>query len=255
MKYTLLEMVQEILSSMTSDEVNSITDTVESEQVAHAIRQCYYDIVSNSNIPEHYDIFNLLASGDANLPTVMTKPDDIENILWVKYDNQTATDTDINYQPVTWMPLAEYLEYTQAFDVDNSNVETATYTSGAETYTLFYNNDHAPRYFTSFDDNTLFFDSYDSGVDTTLQGSKTQCYGERSQTFSLADNFTPDLDERQFALLLNEAKSLCWLEMKQTAHQKAEQQARRGWRGMQRTKHAIPGQRGYWQDYPDYGRK
>jgi hypothetical protein len=37
-KMTLLEMTQNILSAMNSDEVNSITDTVESLQVAEEIQ-------------------------------------------------------------------------------------------------------------------------------------------------------------------------------------------------------------------------
>ena len=41
MKFTLLEMVQEILSDMDSDEVDSIEDTVEAEQVATIVRSTY----------------------------------------------------------------------------------------------------------------------------------------------------------------------------------------------------------------------
>lgn len=41
MRKTLLEMVQDILSEMDSDEVNSINDTVEAEQVATIIKNCY----------------------------------------------------------------------------------------------------------------------------------------------------------------------------------------------------------------------
>ena len=53
MKYTLLEMTQDILSNMSSDEVNSISDTPESLQVATIIKQKYYDIVSRGDLPEH----------------------------------------------------------------------------------------------------------------------------------------------------------------------------------------------------------
>jgi len=41
MKMTLLEMVQEVLYSIGSDEVNSIADTVESEDVARLIRSTF----------------------------------------------------------------------------------------------------------------------------------------------------------------------------------------------------------------------
>ena len=53
MKYTLLEMTQDILSNMSSDEVNSISDTTESLQVATIIKQKYFDLISRVNRPEH----------------------------------------------------------------------------------------------------------------------------------------------------------------------------------------------------------
>ena len=53
MKYTLLEIVQEILSDMDSDEVNSIDDTVESQQVASIVRSAYMAIMSNRNWHTH----------------------------------------------------------------------------------------------------------------------------------------------------------------------------------------------------------
>ncbi len=45
MKYTLLEIVQEILSDMDSDEVNSIDDTTESEQVATIVKSTYLSMM------------------------------------------------------------------------------------------------------------------------------------------------------------------------------------------------------------------
>ena len=40
-KMTLLAMVQDILNDMDGDEVNSISDTVEAEQVAQIIKTTY----------------------------------------------------------------------------------------------------------------------------------------------------------------------------------------------------------------------
>lgn len=40
-KRTLLDIVQEILNDMDSDEVTSINDTIESLQVANIVRSCY----------------------------------------------------------------------------------------------------------------------------------------------------------------------------------------------------------------------
>ncbi len=52
-------------------------------------------------------------------------------------------------------------------------------------------------------------------MDTTLQTSKTLCYGQIIPTFTLEDSFIPDLDDTQFPLLLNEAKAIAFVELKQ----------------------------------------
>jgi hypothetical protein len=58
MKRTLLEMVQSILSDMDSEDVNSISDTNEAEQIASVIEDTYYNIISARDIPEHQQLLN-----------------------------------------------------------------------------------------------------------------------------------------------------------------------------------------------------
>lgn len=63
-KYTLLDMTQDILSDMNSDEVNSIADTIESMQVAQIIKSTYYNIIDGRDWPHLYQMFQLTPSGD-----------------------------------------------------------------------------------------------------------------------------------------------------------------------------------------------
>ena len=44
MKQTLLQMTQSILSDMDSEAVNSISDTVEAQQIASVIEDTFYNI-------------------------------------------------------------------------------------------------------------------------------------------------------------------------------------------------------------------
>jgi hypothetical protein len=90
-----------------------------------------------------------------------------------------------------------------------------------EEFRVMYRNDLMPRVYTTFDDHTFLFDSYDSTVDTTLQQSKTMCMGVIYPQFLLEDTFTPDLDASQFSLLKNRAKVRAFAELKQTANQEA----------------------------------
>src|SRR5262245_44370522 len=110
MKYTLLDMVQTILSGMSSDEVNSITDNEESIAVARIIRGVYYDIVAAEHMPENFRLFSLEASTDATKPVLMTRPTNANSIQWVKYNKATITDTNPNWIEIKYMPIKKFLD-------------------------------------------------------------------------------------------------------------------------------------------------
>lgn len=255
MKYTLLQLTQAVLSSMDSDEIDSIADTVESQQVTKVIRSVYYDILARANLPEHYSLVSLTTGSSTSQPIIMTLPSTVDNLLWLKYDKHTTTDTDVQYQIVNFLSLEDFMNLMNNLNESDTNVDSFSYTSDTFTHTLIYRTDKAPDYFTTFDDNTIIFDSYDNTVDTVqLQGSKTLGYGKLSITWTESDTFTPDLDEPQFALLLNEAKALAWAELKQASHAKAEVNAKRGWTSLQKSKNAIETPT-FFSRLPNYGRK
>src|SRR5687768_864155 len=110
MKMTLLEIVQEILSSMDSDEVNSIEDTTEAMQVAMVVRRAYLDLRSRLNLPEHFDLFRLTASGDSDLPIIMYRPESVDQLLWLKYDKRLAADDPVDYCDIQYMPPTSFFD-------------------------------------------------------------------------------------------------------------------------------------------------
>lgn len=226
MKYTLLEMVQEVLSSMDSDEVNSISDTVESYQVALLIKGCFYDIATELSLPEHETMFQLNPSTDGDQPVLMTVPSNITRIHWIDYDKREATDTNSNFQRVEYMPLDEFLEMQNGYRNQDSNVEEMTFSSNNESFTMMYATNKQPKYFTTFDDYTLLFDSYDSSIESTLQKHKTQCAGRSIPVFLMEDSFIPDLEAQQFAYFRNRVKTRAFAELKQAANQESAKEAR-----------------------------
>ena len=94
-------------------------------------------------------------------------------------------------------------------------------------------------------------DAYDVGIDSTLQTSKTQCYGKQDPSWTMSDAFIPDLPANAFSLLLNEAKSTCFLVIKQMANNKAEQHSVSQRRRMSQQAWRVAGG----ITYPHYGRK
>lgn len=252
--YTNLDYTQTILSSLDSDEVNSISDTVESLQVANIIKTVYNDMQARMDLPEHKTLFELNASGDTAAPVIMYRPSDVLSIDWVQYDKILSTETDPNYQPVTFMPIGQFLVMTNSQNTDETWIDEVTLAVGSDSVTFKYRNDTAPQYYTTFDDSTIVFDSFDSAVDATLQKNKTRCYGKKDQSFQMTDTFVPFLDRDLSTLLLNEAKVLAFAELKQTQHAVAGQWARRGWVKSQKSQRAIDVQSDF-DRLPNFGRK
>jgi|TARA_R110000796_G_scaffold60619_2_gene140222 hypothetical protein len=248
-KQTLLEITQHILSSMDSDSVNSFAETVESEQVAFVIKDAYFNMINNLDIPEHYGIITLTALGDTSQPTHMLIPDGVRSIQSVKYNVIKSGETRIQYDDLQYREPENFLDSILSRNSTDSNIQTVSITGGK----LFIENNKRPEYYTSFDDQYLVFDSFDSGVDSTLQQSKFMVRGALEPVWTMADSFVPDLDANLFPLFINEAKSLAFVEIKQSSNPKAEQYARRQWTRWANDQSNIK-YRSHMKG-PDYGRR
>jgi hypothetical protein len=278
---TLLDYVQSIMASMSSDEVNSISDSSESLQVAEIIRQTYYNVVTRTHLPEHNQLLQFQPSLNPASPVLMTIPDGITKIRWVKYFNNSITSTsndsgfshglnvDIpdensttsipppGYIDVTVLPVTEFLNIVTAYNPEDSDVGSFTFTDSSNSFpgnfTIYYLNDQQPTYCTVISDYYVLFNSYDNSVDSTLQASKCMAYGQIIPRWSMEDTFVPLIDEAQVPLLLNEAKSLAFYELKQQLHQKAEQENKRQWSSVQQDK-SKSDKPSYFEQFPNFGR-
>jgi hypothetical protein len=247
---------------MDSEEINSINDTVEAQQVVDIIKTTYDDIIARTGPQIFKKPFNLVSLSNPAWPTLMVKPDNVSDIEWIKYDKRLVTETIPNWEHVNFIPFDNFINYAQQNNTDQANVGVMTLPmTGGFSMDVPYTNNRAPSCWTTFDDISILFDSYDSAIDDTLQSIKTLCYGSRNLTFQKLDSFVPELADDQFPLLLNEAKSLAWAELKQTPHAKAEQTARRNWTHVSKErKHVVnPGSfygGGHTRlDGPNFGRK
>ncbi len=248
MKMTLLDMVQDILSEMDSDEVNSISDTIESEQVAQVIKTTYAEMMSNRNWPHLKKLIQLESSTNTSLPTHQKLGVDVKELRLVKYDVRKGNDTKRIYKDVKYIQPEEFLQKTNSRDSDNTDSQLVLDPTGVE---VILKTNKAPEYFTSFDEEVLIFDSYDNTTGQTLITARFQCQGYVMPTWVHSDTAIPDLPSEAFSALLEESKSVCFHTLKQMNNDKAEQKARRQQRWLSQKAWAVADN----ELYPDYGRK
>jgi hypothetical protein len=285
MKLTLLQLTQNILSALNSDEVNSIGDTAEAMQVATCIQTSYLNMQGRYDLPEHNQLMQLNPSDDPTQPVLMYRPDSVNRIEWIKYYNSQdpATNTvgtqfihDLNvdvpgfppnaspsppgYSDIKLLDVKDFIDLVNSFNPNEDDVDTFSLTvninsnNEPNTFNFLYKDSKIPQYCCIVQNYFVIFDSFDSAVDSTLQASKTLCLGWVIPKFVMQDNFIPNLDEAQVPMLLNEAKSLAFLELKNRPHQKAEQEVLRQLSSLSKFK-ALANRPSPFDQLANYGRR
>ena len=205
MKKTLLKLTQDILDAIDGDAVNSISDTVESLQVARLIVNTYYELFASKVNPSAGDLIELQSLADPDRPHVMMIPDNVKCIKWIKYDGE-----DVTFQ--------------EPEDFLISQLAVSDYNVGK--YDIY--SDRNPTYWTTFDNKHIVFNAINNDVDSVLQQSKTVCWGQYVPVYDMDDNaYAPYLDSDQYPMLLAEATATAFVQIKQVSNAKEEQKSRR----------------------------
>jgi hypothetical protein len=246
-KMTLLEIVQDILSAMDSDEVNSIGDTVESLQVAQEVRTTYYDLYSSVKTPSHQKILTLQPLSDPTRPNYLKIPDNVSSVTQLMYKNDDNSYSELRYlEPEDFIRLTQFNQSAHPFiavtDLEYNSVSFNAITN------------QSPRHWTTFDNKHLVFDSFNSRLDSTLQESRVVALGYSTPDFHLADDFVPDMDSDRFPLLLSSAKAACFVNFKGISNANEERRARRQQVRAQNDLWRADQRRPY-NKTPDYGRR
>lgn len=250
-KDTLLDIVQDILSDADGDEVNSISDTIESDQCARVVRAEFFNIVDDFDIKMHETQTQLTATSGTT-PTVMQRPEGFHSIEKIWYDKRTTAGGDPDFKEVYFKDPESFLETSFSLNASDSDVSTLSLTDSG--HTLNIKNDEHPTYWTvleGYDD--IIFDSYDSSLDTNLQASKSLCKGVARPTFSLADATVPDLPQNLMGLLRDRARAMYFDLYKQMTPNAVSRRERHSEVRSQRKKY-ITKKLQQERTGPDYGR-
>lgn len=247
MKRSLLDMVQDILSDMTSDEVNSIGDTAESLQVANLIKTTYFSMMSSRNWAHLRKTIQLESHGTLDRPTHMRLPEGTKELCFINYNQQLKDETRRRYTSMIYQDPDTFLRRINGMNSDSDTVIIVEDLTGVE---LLIGNGAHPQYFTSFDDKNVVFDSYLAENTSTMQASRVQAMAYVTPDWIMEDSFIPDLPAEAFSALLAEAKSRSFLRIGQQADAKAEQEASRQNKWLARKNRRISSE----IQYPNYGR-
>lgn len=207
-------MVQKILSSMDSDDVNSVSDTEEALQICDVIEDTYFHILSQKDWGFLKQTCTLDSLSDSTRPNYLRVPDAISQIEDLKYNITKAADTNESVKTLKYREPQEFVDMTLARntgDADTQKVLTLNNTP------IFIYNDRDPVFWTSFDDEHIVTDAFDSAEEATLIGSKALVHCMKIPTFDKnTDTFIPDLTDELFPVLLAESKRASHLYHKQS---------------------------------------
>lgn len=248
MKMTLLEMVQDILSDMSGDYANNIGDTEESLQIAQIVKSTYHEMMNRREWPHLRKVATLKSYSDNRYPTFLILPENTRRVEWITYNQVTLGNPNAGFSQVKFLDPGKFIQWTNSRGATTEGVEVITTPDGASLKIL---TNHPPTYWTTFDDKVVVMDSYDKGVDDTLQGHKTQIELLIYPRWEDRNDFVAEMPPHLFPALLSEAKSTCFLVIKKMSNEKAEQQSTRQQRVLSSNGWRLAGG----ISYPDYGRK
>lgn len=230
-KLTMLQIVNKTMEALNLDEVNSISDSPDAEQIAQVAQDSAYDLLNQSEWPFTIRYTQLESIADADRPNYLRIPDEVVRIDFVRYDNtdpdnQDESGTDlVEVERIEWLPPEQFMEMTLMRNSQIDEVQTVTDFNGA---TMLIYNDRGPSYWTSFDDEYIVFDAVDLDIESTLQGNKSQVFGKYIEDIVIDDEFQLDAPAHFFSTWLADVKSTAFVYFKQEASPKDEQRARRG---------------------------
>lgn len=248
MKLTLLEYVQDILNDMGSDQVDSILDTFESEQVAQIVKSTYLSMMSNRNWPHLKRSVELELYSGYN-PTTLVVPEYVKEIVLINYNVRRVGSTRDFVQEMKWLENDEFLRRGNSLDSNSPNVEVLNDDMSGMRY--YIRNDTPPKYYTSFDDKHIIFDAYEKGFAENLIPGIAQVLAYIMPIWIHEDDAIPDLPEEAVVALLEEAKSRAMFRIKQMVDTKAEQESQKQQRWLSRKAWSVHGG----IQYPNYGRR
>lgn len=222
MKYTMLQFVQLIAEAIESDEIDELDETIEATQIMNILQQTYNEVLDRRDwefLRDRVVQLDIMPLSDVKINHLLIPPT-VTAIQCLRYLSTTGKYTDLTYlQPCDF--IAQLHGRNQA----DANITTVPNDDGVP---MFVYNDKAPTYYTSFDEESIAFDAFEStrGIgnkiaDTVIVGNIKPLPNWTAPTATLP------IPERMNSLVLNEAIATANYRLRQTSDPRSERIARR----------------------------
>lgn len=207
----LLEIVQDILSIMNDDEVNSIHDTTRASDVAKLVRDAYVELTAFDLIPELMKITQLDPVSDSDFPVVLKVPSDVTKVQSIRYNCRLPSDEFDYYKDIPFVTPSTFLtnhNFTRKLDDSYVDMVLLGGAGISESPSIRVRNDSPPTAWTTFDDTHIIFNSWHKGVENTMQNVNSAAIVSYSPQFLFEDSFTMPVDLRALTYIIARAKNL-----------------------------------------------
>ncbi len=225
MARSLLDYVQIIMDDMGSDSVNDFGDSLEAQRVASILRRTFFDLMAEQDLPTADELFALTALSDPTRPTHMQVDTSVRNINWIQYDNRAdATDDQIRYIDIDYMDPQVFFRHVWGKNSTDAEILVVDATPNVK---LAIQTNANPRFWTSFDGETIIFDAIDQTISTTLEASKVVAHGTVTKGWVHENNAIPDIPEHMTSTFLAMAEERAFIWVKQQDNRVVLDNARR----------------------------
>lgn len=223
-KYTMLQMVQRVGRAINADEISELHETVEADDIQNILMDMLDDMLTRQDWEFLKDRpYQLEAGSDA---LSLTIPTNVSRVQKLRYRADAEPGAIERYSTLSYMPARDFIDMMQK----NNPAESDSVSVTVNGVPLVGKSNRPPRWWTTFDESTVYVDSYESSVDPTgIDATKSAALVTIYADVSGYDDPTwvAPIPEKLFTLWYQEAVAEASVKLRQFEDPRAERRARR----------------------------
>lgn len=225
-KKTLLQIVQKVAQKINADEVTSFSE--DSVEILD-IRDMCLEVLEDLSIRNDWEFLkDQLMQLEAGTNVIeLSIPDNVKRIQTVRYRYEDA-GVQSGFRTLKYMCPDEFIQRLQ----NNRPNEPDTDTVSINNVQLYPRTNRQPRYWTSFNEETIIIDSYDAAQNPTgVEATDSTILATINLDFTGSDqeDWVAPIPEQLFTLWEQECVAEGFVQFRQAENPRAERRSRRSY--------------------------